>query len=68
MSKVYKRLIYKFSLHYHQHKIKNGDFVMMRSISLGKYISVQGMFVRDANSGKIVVRVGDKTFEGTPIS
>lgn len=41
---------------------------MMRSISLGKYISVQGLFVREATSGKIVVRVGDKTFEGAPIS
>lgn len=41
---------------------------MMRSISLRKYISVQGLFVGEANSGKIIVRVGDKTFEGKPIS
>lgn len=41
---------------------------MMRSISLGKYISVQGLFVSEASSGKIIVRVGDKTFEGKPIS
>lgn len=41
---------------------------MMRSISLGRYISVQGQFVREASAGKIVVRVGEKTFEGTPIS
>jgi hypothetical protein len=41
---------------------------MIRSITMGKYISVQGMFVRESSMGKIVVRVGDKTFEGTPIS
>lgn len=41
---------------------------MMRSISLGKYISVQGFFVSEASSGRIIVRVGDKTFEGKPIS
>jgi hypothetical protein len=41
---------------------------MMRSISLGKYISIQGLFVRDTSAGKIVVRVGEKTFEGKPIS
>jgi hypothetical protein len=40
---------------------------MMRSITLGKYISVQGMFVREASAGKIVVSVGEKTFEGTPV-
>ncbi|WP_460272995.1 hypothetical protein [Celeribacter sp. ULVN23_4] len=41
---------------------------MMRSITLGKYISVQGHYVGDADNGKIQVRVGDKTFVGTPVS
>ncbi|RPE64679.1 hypothetical protein EDD53_2439 [Pacificibacter maritimus] len=41
---------------------------MLRSISMGKYISVQGLFVRESSQGKIVVSVGGKTFEGTPIS
>ena len=41
---------------------------MMRSISLGKYISVQGLFVSELNNGNIVVQVGAKTFEGKPIS
>lgn len=41
---------------------------MMRSISVGNYISVQGMFVREAANGNIVVRVGDKTFVGKPVS
>lgn len=41
---------------------------MIRSITLGKYISVQGLFVRETADGRVVVRVGDKTFEGKPIS
>ncbi|SDF45533.1 hypothetical protein SAMN04488117_104201 [Celeribacter baekdonensis] len=41
---------------------------MMRSISVGKYISVQGLFVGETADGNIQVRVGDKTFEGKPVS
>ncbi|WP_417242109.1 hypothetical protein [Celeribacter sp.] len=41
---------------------------MIKSITLGNYISVQGLFVRDSTDGKIVVRVGEKTFEGTPVA
>ena len=41
---------------------------MMRSISVGNYISVQGFFVREVEGGNIVVRVGERTFEGKPIS
>nr|WP_319248861.1 hypothetical protein [uncultured Celeribacter sp.] len=41
---------------------------MMRSITLGKYISVQGHYVGEGENGRIVVRVGDKTFSGLPVS
>ncbi|WP_417269275.1 hypothetical protein [Celeribacter sp.] len=41
---------------------------MLKSITIGSYISVQGLFVRDTANGNIVVRVGDRTFEGKPIS
>lgn len=41
---------------------------MIRSITLGEYISVQGIFVKETPSGKVIVRVGDKTFEGKPIT
>ncbi|MCA0042102.1 hypothetical protein [Celeribacter litoreus] len=40
---------------------------MIRSITLGKYISVQGQFVSEMANGNIQVRVGDKTFVGKPI-
>lgn len=41
---------------------------MMRTITLGSCVSVQGTFVRKLNNGKIVIRVGERMFEGRPIS
>ena len=41
---------------------------MIRTISLGSYISVQGLFERAAANGNIVVRVDAQTFEGKPVS
>lgn len=41
---------------------------MLRTITLGTCVSVQGAFVRAAENGKIIVRVGQRTFEGHPIA
>jgi len=41
---------------------------MLRTVTLGSCISVQGTFVRQLDNGKIIVRVGDRTFEGRPVS
>ncbi len=41
---------------------------MIRTISLGSYISVQGMFIRALDDGKIVVRDGERTFVGFPVT
>lgn len=40
---------------------------MLTTVLLGKYISVQGIFVRALDSGRIVVRVGTRNFVGTPV-
>lgn len=40
---------------------------MMRTISMGSCVSVQGAFVRQLSNGKIVVRVGERVFEGRPV-
>ncbi len=40
---------------------------MIRTISIGSCISVQGLFERTDRDGMIVVRVGDKTYIGRPI-
>ncbi|PRY23044.1 hypothetical protein CLV78_10596 [Aliiruegeria haliotis] len=41
---------------------------MLRTIAVGSHVSVQGIFVRDAKNGRIIVRVGERLFKGTPIS
>ncbi|WP_192931171.1 hypothetical protein [Gemmobacter serpentinus] len=40
---------------------------MLRTISLGTCISVQGIVVGSTQDGKLMVRVDDKTFVGVPV-
>ncbi|MCI2400096.1 hypothetical protein [Aliiroseovarius subalbicans] len=40
---------------------------MMRTIVLGSCVSVQGLFVRELKGGKIVVRVGERLYQGYPV-
>jgi len=40
---------------------------MLRTITLGSCVSVQGMFIRQMDDGKIMVRVDEKTFVGVPV-
>lgn len=41
---------------------------MLKTITLGTCVSVQGIFVRSQADGKIVVRVGEKLFTGSPVA
>ncbi len=41
---------------------------MLRTISLGSCVSVQGLMVRQLSDGKIVIRVDEKTFVGYPVA
>ena len=41
---------------------------MLKTILLGSCVSVQGLFVRELDDGKIVVRVGDRLYQGWPVS
>ncbi|MFK7939638.1 MAG: hypothetical protein AB8B82_09675 [Roseovarius sp.] len=41
---------------------------MLRTIKLGKYISVQGICVRTLPNGQIQVRDGDKLYSGDPVT
>ncbi|WP_267895642.1 hypothetical protein [Paracoccus sediminilitoris] len=40
---------------------------MIRTISVGSYISIQGLFEGSTADGNIRVRVGDRTYEGKPV-
>jgi len=41
---------------------------MVRTITVGNYLSIQGIFVRNLADGRIVVRVGKDEFTGRPVS
>ncbi|MFN4101006.1 MAG: hypothetical protein ACK4GT_14650 [Pararhodobacter sp.] len=40
---------------------------MLKTIMIGRYLSIQGQFVRTTPSGLVVVRVGDTTYTGYPV-
>jgi len=40
---------------------------MLRTITLGSCVSVQGLLVGQLSDGKIIVRVDEKTFVGFPV-
>lgn len=40
---------------------------MIRTITMGTYVSVQGVFLRSLPDGKIAVKVGKKVYEGKPV-
>ncbi len=41
---------------------------MIRTITIGSCVSIQGMFVRAFTDGTILVRVGQKVFRGIPVN
>ncbi|PHQ98511.1 MAG: hypothetical protein COB40_00415 [Marinosulfonomonas sp.] len=40
---------------------------MLRTILMGSCVYVQGTFVRNLADGKIVVRVGNRLYQGLPV-
>ena len=40
----------------------------MRTIMLGSCVSVQGLLVKQLDNGKIVIRVGNRIYEGLPVN
>ncbi len=40
---------------------------MLRTITIGSCVSVQGLFVAQGPDGKITVKVGQDTFTGKPV-
>lgn len=40
---------------------------MIRTITIGSYISIQGLFEHNTSDGLMVVRVGSKTYTGKPV-
>ena len=40
---------------------------MLRTITVGSHVSIQGIFVRALTDGRILVQVGESLFKGTPV-
>lgn len=41
---------------------------MLKTILIGRHLSIQGQFIRTTPTGLVVVRVGEKIFAGRPVS
>lgn len=41
---------------------------MLKTVTVGNYSSVQGLWVRNLPDGRMVVRVGQQEFVGTPVA
>lgn len=40
---------------------------MLRTITIGSCVSVQGLLVKQLQNGEIVIRVGDLIYQGKPV-
>jgi hypothetical protein len=40
---------------------------MLRTITVGNHILVQGLFVRSLENGKVIVAVGERQYQGQPV-
>ena len=41
--------------------------VMLRTITMGSHVSIQGFLVNKLADGKMTVKVGDKIYTGKPV-
>ncbi|MEX0370417.1 MAG: hypothetical protein AB3N09_07270, partial [Tateyamaria sp.] len=44
------------------------EAIMLRTIAVGSFSLVQGIFIRAFPDGKIAVQVGSKTYKGHPVT
>lgn len=40
---------------------------MLRTITVGTHVQIQGLFVKALENGKVVVSVGSREYEGHPV-
>ena len=41
---------------------------MLRTVSIGTSVLIQGLFVKALPDGRITVRIGGKTYSGRPVT
>ena len=52
---------------WHKWGMVNEGMTMLKTIMIGRYLSIQGEFVRTTASGLVVVKVGETTYAGRPV-
>jgi len=50
-----------------KNRLQDKGNTMLKTIMIGRYLSIQGQFVRTTPTGLMVVRVGEQTYAGRPI-
>ena len=40
---------------------------MLRTITVGSHVQIQGLLVRTLENGRVVISVGDREYEGKPV-
>jgi hypothetical protein len=45
-----------------------GGLDLLRTITIGGHISVQGVYVKTLPDGRVIVRVGQATYSGRPVT
>lgn len=45
-----------------------GEAKMLRTITIGSHVQVQGLLVRTLENGKVIIAVGGREYEGTPVT
>jgi hypothetical protein len=56
----------KFQAMLHQGQFCGGK-IMIRTITIGTCVSIQGIFVKALSNGRIRISVGDKFYDGKPV-
>lgn len=41
---------------------------MLKTVTIGSCVSIQGIFVKALEDGRICIRVGEQLFKGRPVS
>lgn len=41
---------------------------MLKTVTIGSCVSIQGIFVKALEDGRILIRVGEQLFKGRPVS
>jgi hypothetical protein len=48
-------------------RVRRGMIRMIRTITVGSCVSIQGLLVKQLDNGQLVIRVGDQLYQGSAV-